>query len=631
MAFVSKNDNSVAINTNGSTTTSADKRRSRTLAKQQQISEGIASISTQILDNAQESVSIAKKLQSLIKQTTTAIEKNSSASKQALENVKIITKNIKRMTSSINTVVQSTLSTGNIITSSVDNVDLTVMRMQNTISVAKNASTKSEELKLSSQSIGSVVGLIAKIADQTNLLALNAAIEASRAKEHGKGFAVVADETHLLAGESEKNAEHISAMVSTIQMSIDNITNFIVNTTNIIGNTGKTGESLSKKMGELKKISVYTVEATKSINIHIEKLHDNSTLILDGSKNITDGTSNIALLVDQTMNDVEFQTNTLIEAQEDIKELSHLADDLKYSTNSIETAEDIINLADQISSSTEDVQLHLSQVNLSLDDIKQQSNVTNKTTLNIKKYLEDVLSNAMDIDSLILISRRNFDILKISFTEAKHILLNIKLDIEKSVVQGQSGNLELSVTTKEIKNVNKTVSNISKSIVQLKMLAISGSIESARAGNFGKGFAVVSNDIRNLSKDLETNTDTICDIVESMNIEINTAQNHWLALLQGQNNENKNLDSVIIEIDTINEQLLDLLDEFQSLKTVNSKNIDNIKSVLTSTTEIQKAVEASVKNAIESKEVGELLAETILSITDGVEELAIIADELQQG
>jgi methyl-accepting chemotaxis protein len=631
MAFVSKNDNSVAINTNGSTTTSADKRRSRTLAKQQQISEGIASISTQILDNAQESVSIAKKLQSLIKQTTTAIEKNSSASKQALENVKIITKNIKRMTSSINTVVQSTLSTGNIITSSVDNVDLTVMRMQNTISVAKNASTKSEELKLSSQSIGSVVGLIAKIADQTNLLALNAAIEASRAKEHGKGFAVVADETHLLAGESEKNAEHISAMVSTIQMSIDNITNFIVNTTNIIGNTGKTGESLSKKMGELKKISVYTVEATKSINIHIEKLHDNSTLILDGSKNITDATSNIALLVDQTMNDVEFQTNTLIEAQEDIKELSHLADDLKYSTNSIETAEDIINLADQISSSTEDVQLHLSQVNLSLDDIKQQSNVTNKTTLNIKKYLEDVLSNAMDIDSLILISRRNFDILKISFTEAKHILLNIKLDIEKSVVQGQSGNLELSVTTKEIKNVNKTVSNISKSIVQLKMLAISGSIESARAGNFGKGFAVVSNDIRNLSKDLETNTDTICDIVESMNIEINTAQNHWLALLQGQNNENKNLDSVIIEIDTINEQLLDLLDEFQSLKTVNSKNIDNIKSVLTSTTEIQKAVEVSVKNAIESKEVGELLAETILSITDGVEELAIIADELQQG
>ena len=35
------------------------------------------------------------------------------------------------------------------------------------------------------------------------------------------------------------------------------------------------------------------------------------------------------------------------------------------------------------------------------------------------------------------------------------------------------------------------------------MLAISGSIEAARAGDFGKGFAVVSADIRNLAKDSE--------------------------------------------------------------------------------------------------------------------------------
>jgi methyl-accepting chemotaxis protein len=163
------------------------------------------------------------------------------------------------------------------------------------------------------------------------------------------------------------------------------------------------------------------------------------------------------------------------------------------------------------------------------------------------------------------------------------------------------------------------------------MLAISGSIEAARAGEFGKGFEVVSADIRNLAQDSEANTEKINDTIEGMNSEIESVSNDWTNLLKTQEGEKSVIDALVLEIDRITNMIADVVESYQNLKTMNDMDNEGLTAMLNGIEEIQKAIELSATNAAESRKASELIIETISNMSDGIEELAVLADELQQG
>ncbi|MDQ7066986.1 MAG: methyl-accepting chemotaxis protein [Sulfurimonas sp.] len=271
--------------------------------------------------------------------------------------------------------------------------------------------------------------------------------------------------------------------------------------------------------------------------------------------------------------------------------MSNQAEELKYSTDTMKSAEDIALSADTISASMDEIQNALEDVTGALNQMEESSQNTNQSALNNKELIESGLGVAKDIDKLIEIARRNFDLLKISFNEVKASVIEIKASFSDSIKEGNSAATELNVIVKETKSVDKTVGNISNSIVQLNMLAISGSIEAARAGDFGKGFAVVSSDIRNLAKDSESNTEKINDIVESMNSEIDTVKSDWGELLNSQATEEDSISSVVNDIIGITDILVDLLDKYTGLKSANDQNLEGMNQVMIGISEIQKAVE----------------------------------------
>ena len=72
--------------------------------------------------------------------------------------------------------------------------------------------------------------------------------------------------------------------------------------------------------------------------------------------------------------------------------------------------------------------------------------------------------------------------------------------VEQAVAQTHESLGRIGALEQMVRRIGKIVDGINTVSIQTNMLAISGSVEAARSGDAGRGFALVSADIRNLAQ-----------------------------------------------------------------------------------------------------------------------------------
>jgi methyl-accepting chemotaxis protein len=157
--------------------------------------------------------------------------------------------------------------------------------------------------------------------------------------------------------------------------------------------------------------------------------------------------------------------------------------------------------------------------------------------------------------------------------------------------------------------------------VQTTMLAVSGSVEAARAGDAGRGFALVSSDIRGLARETSSNVDRVKDMVRGILDQI--------ALLQ------RDLEQVITAGEAemqgnraISASLERLEADIQLLKSANQEILHGADAILAATLETAAGARQIAAAAEEASSASRQAATASAQQAKGAEDLAASVEEI---
>jgi methyl-accepting chemotaxis protein len=179
------------------------------------------------------------------------------------------------------------------------------------------------------------------------------------------------------------------------------------------------------------------------------------------------------------------------------------------------------------------------------------------------------------------------------------------------------------------RRIDKIVDAISTVSIQTNMLAVNGSVESARAGEFGKGFAVVSTDIRNLARDSADNAEQIKDLVKTVQDRIVEVRGDLddtsrlaLAEVERAKETTTRLEQMARDMVLVKSSGEEVLVSSGEIAVATGQAKKGIDQIATAALEAEKLSEQAAGAANEQRQAAEQLAEAI-------EEIAALADELQ--